>query len=305
MDLKQIRYFVAVAELGNVTRAAERLFIAQPALSRQIQALEEELGVALFERKNRRLSLTYAGDVYLNQMRSILQQLGQANTLIEEVGKGAVGILRVAATPIPMFSVVLPAVARFRENWPRFHIKLTELPTGSAIPLIEQGQADLAVGSPLTNVSDLSWTVLYDARLFALVSIRHPLASRPFVTVQELSHENLLLHKTSETTRLTRNLLLHIPDIRASAVLESDLSENLLRAAELQLGIAVVTDSLEYSSYALRAIPIHDGDNQVSFQVVAAWDAQRNLPGPTHDLIALLKEFGAHRPANGYVPWIG
>lgn len=125
MELRQLQAFVLAAELGTITRAAERLFISQPALSRQIQALERELGVKLFHRSRKQIWLTDVGEQFLSRVRSALRDLDQARSIAEEASMGTGGTLTVAAGPIPMRYVVAPAAARIRNQVPGLEIRLT------------------------------------------------------------------------------------------------------------------------------------------------------------------------------------
>src|SRR5690349_6079022 len=108
MDIEELRCFSTLAETRNMTAAAQRLFISQPALSRRIKALEEELGIALFDRKrgSRRLSLTYAGEQLLEQAQGLEAQMQQAHTVMDGLRRGATGLLRVAATPAALRYIV-------------------------------------------------------------------------------------------------------------------------------------------------------------------------------------------------------
>jgi DNA-binding transcriptional LysR family regulator len=305
VELRQIRYFITVAEVGNLTHAAEQLFITQPALTRQIQALERELGVSLFERKNRRLALTYAGEYFLSRTRPWVEQLSETNLMMQELSHGATGILRVAAASIPMYTVVLPAAAKFRVRWPRFHIQLSEEPFGSAVSLVERGDVDLSVGVRLGGSERLHSEVLYKSRLYALVSPDHHLAGRTYLMVEELARENLFLTRASGATQLSREFMLHIHGLHTPAITECDLTESKFRAAELGFGVATSTDSVSYQGFALEAIPLLDGDRQVDFQVAVTWDSRQTLAETTKEFIESLRESGAQRQTVGYAPWAG
>jgi DNA-binding transcriptional LysR family regulator len=305
VELRQIRYFITVAELGNLTHAAERLFITQPALTRQIQALERELGVSLFERKNRRFSLTYPGEYFLSRVRPWLEQLAETSLMMQELSQGATGILRVAAASIPMYTVVLPAAAKFRERWPRFHVQLEESPFGTAVSLVERGDVDLAVGVRLGGSERLHSEPLYRSRLYALVAPDHHLAGRTHLLVEELARENLFLTRATGATQLSREFMLHLHGLHTPSVTECDLTESKFRAVELGLGVGTSTDSVSYQGFCLKAIPLLDGDRQVEYQVMATWDSRQPLAETTKEFIAFLKECGEQRQTPGYTPWAG
>jgi DNA-binding transcriptional LysR family regulator len=205
MNLNQLVTFSVVAECGQISRAAEELFIAQPAVSRQIRALEEELGVSLFERHRggRQLTLTYAGEILLNHVRVLLGEVAHTRRRMDEVKRGAAGLIRIAAGPVILRYVVTPAVAKFRRDWPDTDLRVIEAEYESVFSLVEDGTADLAVGVVLPDMLTLQWEDLYNARLYALVSPTHRLATRPHLEAEELAIEELLLLKTGGSARLT------------------------------------------------------------------------------------------------------
>src|SRR5262249_15901513 len=119
MELRQLRYFVAVARELHFTRAAERLGIAQPPLSVQIRALETELGVQLFDRSNRRVTLTAAGAALLARAEPILAMVGETQRAVQQIGDEERGQLTVAALPTAAGLLLPPAITQFQARYPR------------------------------------------------------------------------------------------------------------------------------------------------------------------------------------------
>ncbi|HEX2134986.1 MAG TPA: LysR family transcriptional regulator, partial [Microvirga sp.] len=127
MDLRQLRYFVAVAEEGHITRAAERLGMQQPPLSQQIKAIEQELDLQLFRRKARGVELTDAGRVLLDQARAVLERLDHALLLTQRTARGEQGRLSVGIAPTAPFHPFVPQVMRaFREAYPLVSVTFDE-----------------------------------------------------------------------------------------------------------------------------------------------------------------------------------
>src|SRR5215470_9547853 len=140
MDLKHVRTFVAVAELGTVTKAALHLRVAQPALSRQIYDLERDLGLALFDRIGRRLFLTGAGEQLLGSCRSLL---GSVNALSEQaqlLRHGSTGVLKVAASPVQVEIVFSTFLHEYAKRYPNVQVKLVEAIGPTTLTLIERGE---------------------------------------------------------------------------------------------------------------------------------------------------------------------
>src|SRR5215213_11288224 len=145
MDLKRLRTFVAVADLGTLTKAASRLRISQSALSRQISDLEHECGFKLFDRIGRRLFLTTRGEQLLGDCRGVLGQVGSLGERIELLKRGDSGVLKVAAPPHTIESVLSGFLPRYAERFPNVRVKLTEALGMDQIPLLERGEVHVGI----------------------------------------------------------------------------------------------------------------------------------------------------------------
>src|SRR5213078_1529617 len=145
MDLKRLRTFVAVAELGTVSRAALRLRVSQSALSRQISDLEYECGFKLFDRIGRRLFLTTRGEQLLGDCRGVLGQMGSLGERIELLKRGDTGVLKVAAPPHTIESVLSGFLPRYAKRFPNVHVKLTEALGMDQVPLLERGEIHIGI----------------------------------------------------------------------------------------------------------------------------------------------------------------
>ncbi len=143
MDLKQLRYFVSVAEELHFGRAAKRLFISQPALSFDIRKFEEQLGVTLLNRTNKSVSLTNAGQVLLDEARKLLQQAADAERLVVGSAHGRAGRLRVGFVNSMLHCGLPQAVERFETDYPSVEIVLTEMNTNEQVKAIQRMQIDM------------------------------------------------------------------------------------------------------------------------------------------------------------------
>ena len=146
MDLRRLRTFVTVAEQGTVSKAALRLHISQPGLSRQIQELQQELGLRLFDRVGRRLVLTAEGDQLLGSCRNLL---GQANSLNEQaqlLKRGDTGTLKVAASPMQIETALSTFLPRYAERYPNVQVQLIEEVGAHTLAMLENGEIHLAIG---------------------------------------------------------------------------------------------------------------------------------------------------------------
>jgi DNA-binding transcriptional LysR family regulator len=178
LDLRQLRYLVAVGEEGHVTRAAERLGMQQPPLSQQIKAMEAQLGFPLFRRKPRGVELTESGRVLFEQARAILTRLEQAEREARRTARGEQGRLRIGVAPTAPFHPMVPGVIRaFRELWPGVAVTLDECLSRQAVQGLAEARLDAAfVRADLPEVVGLTVYRLLDEPMVVAVPAAHPLA---------------------------------------------------------------------------------------------------------------------------------
>jgi len=156
VELRQLRYFQAVAEERSFSRAAARLHISQPPLSVHVKMLEEELGVQLLERTNRGVSLTQAGEAFYEEVREILRRLDEAKSKAQQADRGDIGTLSVGFVSIAGYGILPPAIKRFRERYPKVDVQLHELTTDAQIRELRAGRLDLGIGLGPVNEADLA-----------------------------------------------------------------------------------------------------------------------------------------------------
>ena len=194
MELRQLRYFVAVAEELHFHRAAERLHISQPPLSQQIRALEEELGFALLVRTRRRVELTPAGAAFLRDARAILGELDGAVAGARRIDAGLTGRLRINFVGSALFSTVPGTVERFRRSRPGVALELRERATADQLRAVRAGVADVGlVRPPIEDDDSLRVETVLRERTVAALPAAHPLAELRRVPLRRLAAEPLVL----------------------------------------------------------------------------------------------------------------
>lgn len=207
MELRHLRYFIAVAEELHFTRAARRLGMAQPPLSQQIQQLEAELATPLFERGTRRVTLTEAGRMLLPEARATLDQASRAATVARRAGKGEIGELRIGLfASAPLLPVFTEAVLSFRRRLPDVHLALHESPTLQQVDALRRGALDagfLRCPSAADIPADITAVELLRERLVAMMREDHPLARHQGpLPIAALAGERLIFFSRSVGTTL-------------------------------------------------------------------------------------------------------
>lgn len=182
MELRHLRYFVAVAEELHFGRAADRLNISQPPLSQQIQALEDELGVRLLERTKRRVTLTQAGQLFLDQARLALAQVERATDVAQRAGLGEIGALKVGFTASAPFTSIIPrSLLAFRRAYPDVRLELQEMNSRGVVEALGNDQVEVGVIRPIALPGSIVALPLFSEPLVAVLNAGHPLGGKPNV----------------------------------------------------------------------------------------------------------------------------
>jgi len=177
MDLRQLRYFVAVATTRNFTRAAEQMHIAQPPLSRQIQALEEELEVQLIQRNTRPVRLTEAGRLFYEQSLQVLQRIDQMKNTAKQVGRNQRQSISIAYVPSTLYGGLPTLVRMFRQRYPDTDVHLVDMGSIQQVSELKSGRIDLGFGRIRSNDTSVARTVLREERLVLAIPPAWPLAA--------------------------------------------------------------------------------------------------------------------------------
>lgn len=205
MELRHLRYFIAVAEELHFGRAAERLGISQPPLSQQIQALEEEIGARLFERTNRRVELTDAGRLFLDESRQVLAQVDKAVLLARRAHLGELGELKIGFTSSAPFTSTIPSsIHAFRKAYPDVHLDLQEMSSRQVLKALLEEGLQVGVIRPLALPDAVHWVELFREPLVAVLRADHPLAagSEDGLAIAALAEEPFVFFPRSYGTGL-------------------------------------------------------------------------------------------------------
>lgn len=261
MELRHLRYFTAVAEAENVSRAALKLHVSQPALSRQIRDLEGELGFALLERGAKSVRLTDAGRVFLVESRAVLQRTDQAVNAARAAAVGTHGELHVGYAPTPTACILTPALRSFQAAMPQVRVKLHDLFTQEMLAGLREGKLHLAftVRPAAGALRGLRFEELMRDSLRLAVSIVHRLARRRTVSLEDAAREPFVAYSRRDYPDYHELLA----DLFAKAgnqpriVEEHDGVSSLVSAVAAGAGVAVVPDSMScVAGGRLKLVPL-------------------------------------------------
>jgi DNA-binding transcriptional LysR family regulator len=242
MELRQLRYFVAVAETGNISRAAKTLFLTQPALSRQIRALEEHLGQRLFDRRAHAVELTAAGVSFLSDARALVHHAGEVEQRARAAARGV--WLRVGYAPSLASGILSAAVASFSQAHPEARVELFDLSTAEMFSGLAACELDVVLTAGGNGeVDGVCWTPLVRTSWQLAVSREHPLASRAQISPAEVAAQSLLVFCQSGYPEYRETIQGWLRDHGLCPAIagEYDGVESLMAAVEAGLGVAVVT----------------------------------------------------------------
>lgn len=207
MDLRRLRYFVALAEELHFGRAARRLHVVQPALSQQLRALEEEIGAALVERTTRSVKLTAAGATLLGQARRVLADVEHAVLSTQRAARGATGHLAIGFVSAAALRVLPATLSAFRAEQPGVQIAVHEMGTAEQLRALEEERIDVGFVLPPADAGKLAMETVYDEPLVAVLPVGHRLAKRKTVTLASLAGEDVVWMQRGSEPRLYERYL--------------------------------------------------------------------------------------------------
>jgi DNA-binding transcriptional LysR family regulator len=247
MELRQLAYFVAVAEELHFRRAAARLHMSQPPLSLQIRRLEEELGCPLLRRDRRSVELTPAGRAFLEDARSVLAEVAAAAEHARKVHAGQTGLLRVSFVGSALLAVVPGMVHRFRMKRPEVELQLSERPSQDQIRALGAGELDIGLMPLPVEGGALDVRVLARERTIAALPAGHALASYKRVPLRRLADEPQILFPRSQAPGLHDRLLSAMSRTGASPWVAQYASETqtIIALVAAGVGVALVQASVQ------------------------------------------------------------
>src|SRR5713101_2631394 len=250
MELRHLRYFLAVGEALNFTRAAAQLRVAQPALSRQVQDLEDEIGVDLLRRSPRGVTLTAEGKLFLEEARELLKRADESVEKVRALARGEYGELHVGYAPSPTVEILPPALAAFQKAVPRVKVLLHDLSSDELIAGLQNAALELAVMVYQPNggqTAGIQFELLRTYPLCVAMTATHPFARLKSIALEKVAAEPLVGLRRKDYSEYYHILDRIFAPIRAKPriAVECDSASSLITEVEAGRGIALATLSFK------------------------------------------------------------
>lgn len=245
IELRHLRYFVGVVEQGSFRGAALRLHVSQPPLTRQVQQLEDALGVQLLERKPRGVELTAAGQVFFDEARNILTLTEQAASRAKLAGLGQLGRLDVGVFGSAVFDTIPRIIQAFRAAYPRVEVVLHNLDRAGQLRALRERRITVGFNRFFVEEPDLHWKVIQSERIHVALPSAHPLASKRQLSLKQLCEDTLVLYPRQPRPSFIDLALRRFSDrdLKVSAVHEVDDVVTAVALVSSGFGVSLVTDS--------------------------------------------------------------
>ncbi len=285
-DLRHFEAFLAVARAGRFTAAAEVLHVSQPALTVQIRQLEQSLGVRLFDRTNRRVSITDAGRALLPQVERLLFDVDAVRRHAQEMTTHRRGEVAVAALPSVAASLLPVVIRRLVDRHVGLVVSVRDLVGQRIVDAVKSGEVDIGIGSLTQPDTELQAEWLFDDRLCAFACRSHALAAASSVTLRELSQHRLILTTRDSTVRQIVDRAFDAANLAPIVAQEATYLSTAIAMARAGLGVAVLPESTAAPG-AMCVMPIQRP--ALRRQVAILSRRGRSLSPAAEALVALLR----------------
>jgi DNA-binding transcriptional LysR family regulator len=298
VELRLVRYFIAVAEYLNFSKAARQLHIAQPPLSRQIRQLEEELGVALFIRNKRHVQLTKAGRAFLEEARKLVVQAGHATEAARHAQKGESGVLRIALAS-GLGGFVSRVVVAHHKRYPAIDIQCRDMFSSPQNEALAKGDIDIGFLRPPVDQVNLDCELLYEEKFVVTLPKGHPLSRFKSLKLKEVADEPLILFNREFSTGLYDKILGLFsrrgltPHLAVTHVEAHEEAGAIMVASGRGIFVgagAIVTRAV--SGIDLVSVPLNEPEAQI--EVYAGWRKDEDSPIVFSFLDSVRRAFRRH-----------
>lgn len=280
MDINLLRAFTALESTLHFGRAAEQLGLTQPVLSRRIQRLESELGISLFERSSRQVSLSAAGEAFAPLARQTLSTLEMAVSVAQSAAQGEIGQLRIGFVGSAGYRIVPALVRRYRERYPSVRLELQELTTAMQVGAINAHSIDAGFGRPPVIAPQLASRIVWSEPMVAVVPDGHPLCNHATIALGDLEGEGFILPPRDEgpghRDRITAACMR--AGFTPRVVQEALQLSTAVGLAAAGLGVTIVPDSVRDFRLAGAHYLRLANESELSSELALVWDPEHLSP---------------------------
>ena len=291
LSLNQLRAFYYTANSGSITRAADRLFITQPAVSLQIKALETQCGVLLFHRTKKTLQLTESGKRLYQVAIKIFSLVGEAERILSEESKFISDPLRIGSTKTLVRHFLAAYISRFRKAFPKIQIQVDEGSSEEMLKSLLENRNDLAIVGRLPYHEQLKAVPFIQDELVLLAAPGHPLCSKENVSIEDLKGENLILREKGSGTRRVIDRVFEEKNFFYSAFIETgnvDFLKEMVRTGNGVTMLARMGADRDLASGNLIALPLREGPFILDIDIVI--NRERTLSHADEEFLKVLMD---------------
>ncbi|MEW4973195.1 LysR family transcriptional regulator [Bacillus stercoris] len=242
MEWEQLEYFQTLARMQHVTKAAKSLSITQPALSRSIARLENHLGVPLFDRQGRSITLNQYGHIFLRRVQAMMKEYTEGKEEIQALLKPDQGVVSLGFLHTLGTTLVPDLIGSFQQEYPNIAFQLKQNHSYWLLERLKSGDLDLCLLASIKPENPIQWIKLWSEELFLFVPIDHPLANRESITLTEIAGERFILLKKGYALRMTVDELFEKADIQPNIMFEGEEAATAAGFVAAGLGISILPD---------------------------------------------------------------
>jgi LysR family transcriptional regulator, cyn operon transcriptional activator len=288
MELRHLRYFSALAERLNFTRAAEDVHVTQSTLSHQIKQLEDELGTPLFQRAGKRVTLTAEGQLFLPAVTKALKEIDSGIVTLKDVGTPLVGEVLIGTTHTFNLSLIPACLSAFLTKNPAVRIRVEELPAIAVCERVAAGDLDIGIAYPPSDTASLSFEPLYNEELVLAVGEKHAFAARRRIRMVELHRQRIVLLSREFSTRALLDSFFRSVGAEPIVVVEMNTIAPMLDLTR-KIDIAtIVPENAVPKADGLKAIRIENPKPIRTPSII--WKRGKPQPGPVKSFARIVKQ---------------
>lgn len=257
MEIQQLQYFKTLAKMQHMTRAAETLMISQPALSKSISNIEKELGVPLFNREGRSISLNRFGEHFLKSVNVMLAEFEKVSNEFQDITKPGHGIVSFGFIHTLGMEIVPELMASSQKKYPNMHVTLTQATSSNLLARLEEGAIDLCLSQKIeSKVIEVETIELWQEELFVIVPSTHPLAKKDAINLEEIKDEQFISIKSGNSLRQLVDSFFAEIDVDHKTTFAGEEMHTIAGFVGAGLGVSLIPDIKGLNQYNVKKLRV-------------------------------------------------